>query len=91
MSSAADTIKKQIIRDRQVAYQQVFGNPDDQAVKAVINDLRHFCRADETTFLPDARAHALLEGRREVWLRIESHLKLKFEQLFNLHTKGAKE
>lgn len=47
----------------------------------VIRDLERFCRASESTFHPDARVHALLEGRREVFLRILDHLKLSDEQL----------
>jgi hypothetical protein len=40
----------------------------------VLGDLRDFCRARESTFEEDPRLHALLEGRREVWLRIAGHL-----------------
>ncbi|ARS27619.1 Bbp19 family protein [Sphingomonas sp. KC8] len=42
----------------------------------VLADIARFCRADETCFDADPRTHALLEGRREVWLRIQAALKL---------------
>ena len=48
-----------------------------------LKDIARFCRAAETTFHPtqDARTQAMLEGRRQVWLRIEQHLKLSPEEL----------
>ena len=49
--------------------------------EAVLQDLAKFCRADDTTFLPDARASAVLDGRREVWLRIQKHLNLTDDEL----------
>jgi hypothetical protein len=55
------------------AYDMVFGASGSAAVLA---DLAKFCRADETTFHADARIHAVLEGRREVWLRIQRHLNM---------------
>lgn len=51
----------------------------------VLQDLAKFCRAHETTFHVDARAHAVAEGRREVWLRIQKHLQLDDEQLWQLY------
>lgn len=61
------------------AYQIVFGN--DAAGKAVRADLARFCRADEPCWSEDQRHHARLEGRREVWLRIEAQMKLTVEEL----------
>ena len=48
-----------------------------------IKDLATFCFAFETTFQPtqNARTQAMLEGRRQVWMRIEQHLKLSPEDL----------
>jgi hypothetical protein len=51
----------------------------------VLADLAKFCRAHETCFHPDARAHAVAEGRREVFLRIQRHLNLSDEQLWQLY------
>lgn len=65
------------------AYEYIFlGN---YAAQEVLIDLATFCRASETTFHPDARVNAVLEGRREVWLRIANHLNLSSEQLFALY------
>lgn len=48
-------------------------------------DLASFCRANETCFHEDARKHAVLEGRREVWLRIQQHLNLTGEELMAIY------
>lgn len=42
----------------------------EQAVKEILFQLSHFCRAYETCFHADPRVHAALEGRREVWLKL---------------------
>lgn len=55
------------------------------AGQQVLMDLAKFCRANETTFNTDARIHAALEGRREVWLRIQQHLNLTDAKLFALY------
>ncbi len=70
-------------RDRQVSYQHALGGAPGQAV---LEDLAWFCRADQTTFHPDPRVHALMEGRREVWLRIKEHLDLDLEDLLRRRT-----
>jgi hypothetical protein len=69
----------QFLRRRGHAYRQTFVGPLGDEVLA---DLAKFCRATETTFHLDARAHALAEGRREVWLRIQHHLKLTDDDLW---------
>lgn len=79
---------KSFMRNRKMAYEHVFGKPDDQAVKAVFEDLAEFCRAYSSTFHADPRMHAALEGRREVWLRIQRHLKLKEDELIKFYTTG---
>ncbi len=85
-----DLIKraKEFLFGRRLSYLQTF-DKNNQAAQAVLKDLAKFCRANQTTFLPDPRAHAMLEGRREVWLRIQQHLNLSPEQLWELFgTKG---
>lgn len=63
-------------------YQRTFGNPWGEATLA---DLAWFCRADETCVIPgDHDRTLLLEGRREVWLRIQEYLNYTPEQLFAL-------
>lgn len=76
-------LTEQQLRDRQIAYRLVFATEGEreQAVLAVFKDLREFCRSEESTFHADARVHAALEGRREVWLRIQQHLTLSLEDL----------
>lgn len=67
---------------RQVAYKKTFDNPEGRKVLA---DLRRFCRASmPTADVNNVHATFLLEGRREVWLRIMSHLQLTDEDVFNL-------
>lgn len=77
---------KAILHQRQRAYQFTF-NPEDKADQQVLNDLAEFCRAHTTTFHPDPRVHAVLEGRREVWLRIQKYLNLSPDQLWELTRK----
>lgn len=61
------------------AYQIVFA--DGSAGQTVLDDLGRFCRAEEPCWSEDQRHHARLEGRREVWLRIQAELKLPVEDL----------
>ena len=74
----------QIKREEQIAYQLCF-NKDQADGFSVLQDLAKFCRAHESTFNPDPRIHAVLEGRREVWLRIQERLQLTPEQIYALH------
>lgn len=69
---------------RSTAYNQVFLK-DAPMVLEVLRDLAEFCRAHKTTFHPNPHVQAALEGRREVWLRIEESLQLSSEQIFKLH------
>lgn len=76
---------KQLFTDRKRAYSFTF-NLKDQADLLVLKDLAKFCRAHETTFHTDERVAAVLEGRREVWLRIQNHLNLTTDEIYDLHT-----
>jgi hypothetical protein len=67
---------------RRTVYVRTFLNPMGEEV---LRDLAKFCRAHTSTFHPDDRAHALAEGRREVWLRIASHLNLSDDELWRLY------
>lgn len=78
---------KQLLALRQQDYQKTFDLQSVFAVR-VLEDLSKFCRADKTTFHPDPRVHAVLEGRREVWLRIQNLLGLSQEQLVNIYYGG---
>ena len=73
---------KDFLARRRTAYVKTFLTPFGQEV---LQDLAKFCRAHETTFHVDARAHAVAEGRREVWLRLQRHLQLTDDQLWQLY------
>lgn len=71
---------------RAQAYRRVFNNPEGEIVLA---DLARFCRALESTYAEDARTSAVLDGRREVWLRIQRHLNLSEKALWEYHNVGG--
>jgi hypothetical protein len=76
-----------IMSDRKRAYQLAFNTP---AGEAILADLIPFCRARETCVVPGDRDRTyVLEGRREVYLRIRDHLDLTPEQLVERYTKPA--
>lgn len=78
---------KDFLFSRRQAYVAVFDNPQGDKV---LKDLAKFCRAHESTVHKDQRMTDILEGRREVWLRIQHHLKLKEDDLWELYG-GQKE
>lgn len=78
---------KQLIEQRKRAYALTFTGAHGDAV---LEDLARFCRANESCFHPDQRVHAVMEGRREVWLRIRQHLDLTEAELFALFTSNRK-
>lgn len=69
------------LKGRQSAYRATFLNPKGEEVLA---DLALFCRAHKSTAHPDPHMAARLDGRREVWLRIQAHLQLSDEELWKL-------
>lgn len=74
------------IHKRKQAYQLSF-QLHQPANVIVLDDLARFCRANETCVVPgDPVRTAILEGRREVWLRIQQHLHLTEEQLMQLYS-----
>lgn len=74
------------LRNRRLAYQRTF-QVNQPANIEVMEDLARFCRANETCVVPGDRDRSLiLEGRREVWLRIQQHLHLTEEQLMQLYS-----
>ena len=73
--------KLDFLRSRKKAYQLCFGSA---AGHIVMRDLIVFCRGTQSCFHDDARKHAVLEGRREVLLRITNHMNLTSEQLYIL-------
>lgn len=74
--------------ERKSAYQLAFGSV---AGASVLDDLAVFCRARETCVVPGDRDRTVvLEGRREVYLRIQDYLDLTPEQLVQINTRPAK-
>lgn len=60
-------------------------NPEGERVLA---DLKRFCRANiPTADVNNPNATYLMEGRREVFLRIMSHLQLTDDDVYNLMEK----
>ena len=80
ISEALDKLR-QVFASRQQCYKQTFKGP---VAEEVLRDLARFCRANTSTFHEDARLHAVAEGRREVWLRIQNHLQLSPDELWRL-------
>lgn len=76
----------EFLRGRSRDYHHALLSPAGQRV---LEDLAKFCRANTTCFDPDPRIHAVLEGRREVWLRIQNHLNMTPEDLFILLNGGV--
>jgi hypothetical protein len=73
---------RQLLMRRRHQYQLTFRSPPGQEV---LRDLAIFCRAGKSTFHEDPRLHALAEGRREVWLRISSHIDMTPDQLWKFY------
>ncbi len=77
----------EILSDRQRAYMLALKT---DAGAAILADLAPFCRANETCVVPGDRDRTyVLEGRREVWLRIRAHLDLNNDQLIQYFTRPA--
>ena len=62
----------------QKAYQIAFSGA---AGEIVLADLDRFCRMNSSAWHVDPRQHAMLEGRREVGLRIQDYRKLPLTDL----------
>ena len=77
-------LAREFLRGRRRSYQRLF-SLENRDVAAVLADLAKFCRAHTSTAHLDSYAAARLDGRREVWLRIQTHLQLTDEQLWQLY------
>ena len=75
---------RNFFRKRRLAYNAVFSK-DNQHTKYVLMDLANFCRAHKSTFNEDQRVQSNLDGRREVWLRIQENLGLNIDEIYALH------
>lgn len=70
---------RDLLSSRGQAYRKTFAGIYGQRV---LDDLAPFCRANKSTFHTDARLEGILQGRREVWLRITQNLNLTEEELW---------
>lgn len=70
-----------LIRHRKQAYVHTFKH-DSKFASDVLADLAKFCRGNQTTYHSDQRMNDVLQGRREVFLRICEHLDLDERTLF---------
>lgn len=90
--------RAQHLRNMRNWYRRLFQKGDliegaeqpSQAAIHVLAELRHFCRADTSCVVfgrdgqVDTHATAVLEGRREVWLKITQTLNMTDEQLLQI-------
>lgn len=64
-------------------------DPADRDADVILTDLMRFCHANEPLVVrgspPDPLVTARLDGRREVWLRIQRHINLDDETLWRLY------
>lgn len=81
--SEKESAAKDFLASRANAYKRVFPL-DNKDVEFVLKDLMKFCRMVESTFHPDPRIAAQLDGRREVFLRVMQHTKMSQDQLWAL-------
>jgi len=86
MSDLMDRVKL-FLRSRKRSYQFTF-DENNRDAQSVLIDLAKFCRANKTTFHTDERASAVLQGRHEVWLRIQSYLNLSEDELWELYRRS---
>lgn len=69
---------------RRESYRHTFKKESPHG-QTVLKDLAKFCRAHQSTFHPDPYVAARLDGRREVFNRIQHHLQLPDEALWALY------
>lgn len=74
------------LRLRKRAYQIAFPNPKDNEV---LKDLAKFCYANKISNHADLYRIGLVAGRREVWLRIQEHLRLEPDELHAIYNKPS--
>jgi hypothetical protein len=74
------------ILERQHKYKTTFKGP---VAEDVLKDLARFCRAHSSTFDSDPHIAARLDGRREVWNRIQEQLNLSPQEVWRLYQERA--
>jgi hypothetical protein len=78
---------KDILGVRRQAYSATFETP---AGKLVLSDLAQFCRAKKSTFDPNSRRSAYLQGRKDVFERIEKYMNLSADELWEMIRREGK-
>jgi hypothetical protein len=78
-----NNIRKKIFFRRFDAYKRLF-NLDNRDAEVVLSDLRQFCRPTGSIFSNDPLEMALMEGRRQVFLRIEEMTALERQDIYHL-------
>ena len=85
----------EFIRQRRASYKQAKNAEfaiSAPATQNVLIDLADFCRAAESCASFDENGRydhertLIMEGRREVWLRLQNHFNLTTQQLYRLAT-----
>jgi len=71
--SATSDKTRSTFGERRYAYRTTFKGP---LAETVLQDLAIFCRAHASTFNDSQQVMLVLEGRRQVWLRIAEQLHL---------------
>lgn len=78
--------------NRMGAYARMFvgGTPSKEDREIVMADLMRFTRGESTPWDADARFHAVLTCRHEVWTRIKDHTKLSLDEfILKYHSKAT--
>jgi hypothetical protein len=70
-----------LIRRRKQAYVHTF-KIEDRFASDVLADLTRFCRGNQSTFHENQRMNDVLQGRREVLLRICDHIDMDEMELY---------
>lgn len=82
MTKAQEEALRQSVLDMKRAFTIVFKNETfPEASALVLKSLEKFCRFRESTFHPSERVHCLLEGRREVMLKIDDYLNKSVDEI----------
>ena len=87
MPSNKDSYAK-IQKQKELAYRAIFkkeNNELNEMAKIVMADLRLYCNATKSSLNSDAIMMAADEGKRMVFNRIMSFLKVDYEEYFNLN------
>lgn len=87
VAKSADDVAT-FLRRRQQAYTAVFatGNASEDDLKFVMLDLAYFTRAYSPTWNENQKVQDLLEGRREVFMRIMDFTSLDHDTLYRKYT-----